>query len=384
LTFDPIGLPILLVIRGGIGLMGVYLRHGRYCIDYTLPNGKRKRESIGPDKKLAETVLYKRKLEIAEGKYLDIKKEQKIGFDSFADEYIELYAKTNNIAWKCSIVPNMKALKRFFVDKTLAEITPHLIEKFKVERVKEVSPAATNRALTLLKSMFNRANEWNKFDGHNPVTKVKFLREANHKLRYLEKDEIKRLIDTCEDFIRPLIIVAVNTGLRKAELFNLKWRDINLNKGIIHLLRTKNGEKREVPMNQAVQTVIMNIIRNSQSEYVFCNSDGKPYVDIRIAFAKSLKRAGIENFRWHDLRKTFASQLAMASVDLNTIRELLGHSSIRMTLVYAGLSSNHKNRAVELLNSCLESTVDTFPSPSIIVESKMNNLDVASPSIVLS
>jgi integrase len=280
----------------------------------------------------------------------------------------------------------LNPLKRFFANKLLTEITPHLIEQFKVERVKEVSPAATNRALTLLKSMFNRAIEWDKFDGLNPVTRVKFFREDNHKLRYLEKDEIKRLIDSCEDVIRPLVIVAVNTGMRRGELFNLKWQDIDFNKGIIHLLRTKSGEKREIPMNEAVRTAILASKGSSTSEYVFSTQKGNQFTVIKRPFARALKLAGIENFRWHDLRHSFASQLAMASVDLNTIRELLGHKSLKMTLRYAHLSSNHKNQAVDLLNKCLDTTTnshcDTYVTHDII--EKKNNSSEVNPTCVFS
>ncbi len=338
--------------------MGVFRRNNDYWIDYYV-SGQRRREKIGTSKALAETVLKKRKVEIAENKFLDIRQEQKIRFSCFADEYMELYSKPNNIAWKRSILPNMKALKRFFVDRLLTEINPHLIEKFKVERIKEVSPAATNRALTLLKSMFNRAIEWEKFDTVNPVTRVKFFREDNHKLRYLEKEEIKRLINNCEDSLRSIIIVALNTGMRKAELFNLKWHDIDFNNGVIHLLRTKNGEKREIPMNEAVKTAMVITRKNPDSAYVFSTKRGNPYTDIRKPFARSLKRAGIENFRFHDLRHTFASQLAMAGVDLNTIRELMGHKSTRMTIRYAHLSANHKTHAVDLLGRCMDTTMDT-------------------------
>ncbi|MBF0571991.1 MAG: tyrosine-type recombinase/integrase [Candidatus Omnitrophica bacterium] len=334
-------------------------KNSSYYVDYRY-GGERFRESVGKSRALAETILSKIQVEIAEGKHLDVKKKKKISFSLFADEYLELYAKTNNIAWKRSIVPNLNPLKRFFTDKLLTEITPHLIEQFKVERVKQVSPAATNRALTLLKSIFNRAIEWEKFDGHNPVTKVKFLREDNHKLRYLEKEEIKRLIDGCDKVIRPLIVVAINTGMRRGELFNLKWQDIDFNKGIIHLLRTKNGERRELPMNEAVKTAIIEAKKQSTSEFVFSTLRGNAFTVIKRPFARSLKSAGVTNFRFHDLRHTFASQLAMASVDLNTIRELLGHKSLKMTLRYAHLSSNHKNQAVDLLNECIQGENSTL------------------------
>lgn len=330
-----------------------------YYIDYSYDQ-KRFRERIGPvSKKVAEIALGKKLVEIAEGRFVVKKKEQKNKFSDFCDEFIDSYAKTNILSWKRSMLPNLKSLKKFMGDRYLTDITPQVVERYKTERLSQVSPAATNRALTLLKSMFNRAIEWKKFDGINPVSATKFLREDNHKERYLDKDEIKRLLDNCDDFLRPMIIVAINTGMRRGEIFGLKWTDIDFNARVIHLLKTKNGKKRQVPMNDKVIDALNGMIKHITSDYVFCTKTGKPFMEIRKPFMRSLERANVTHCRFHDLRHTFASHLMMSGVNPNTLCELMGHKSIRMTMKYAHLAKGHLSDAVKVLSGQFDTLGDS-------------------------
>jgi len=332
--------------------MGKYLKNGNWFIDY-YANGRRKREKIGTSKALAETVLKKRKVEIAEGKFLDIKKEQKIKFGDFADEYLEVHCKSNNKSWHKSDQPNLNHLKKHFAGKYLHEITPGDIERYRSERIKEVSKSTVNRVLSCLGSMYNRAIEWGRVTS-NPMAKVKAFKVADKRIRYLENEEIDKLLANCCEHLRPIVVVALNTGMRKGEILKLKWHDIDIKRNIIHLLDTKNGEKRELPMNEVVQKTIIGVLKNPESQYIFCNKDGQPYGDIKRSFFTACKKSGIINFRFHDLRHTFASQLVMSGVDLNTVRELLGHKSLEMTLRYSHLSLDHKKRAVDILGKRMD------------------------------
>ena len=371
--------------------MGKYLKNGNWFIDY-YAKGRRIREKIGPSKSLAETVLKKRKVEIAENKFLDIKKEQKIKFEEFVDEYLEVHCKPNNKSWRKSDYLILNKLKKNFADKYLHEITPKDITKYKAERIKEIkkakrndgreqfiSPATVNRSLAVLKSMFNKAILWNKAE-HNPCSAVKMFKENNQRLRFLEREEIDKLLANCCEHLRSIVIVALNTGMRKSEILGLKWQDIDIKRNIIYLYNTKNGDKREVPMNEVVQKTIIGVLKHPDSQYIFCNKEGKPYGNVRTSFFTALKKSGIVNFRFHDLRHTFASYLVMSGVDLNTVRELLGHKSIEMTLRYSHLSPDHKKKAVDLLGK----QMDTFWTLKQIVENKqeINNSQLVDNIVV--
>lgn len=337
--------------------MGVVFKRGHYWLDYRY-NGRRYRKKVGPYKALADSAWAKIRTEIAENRFLDVKKDKQVRFEDFADRYLNLHCKVNHRS--IAAVGQIEILKRHFAGKYLHEITPVMIERFKAERIKEkVCFATANRALTCLKAIFNKAIKWKEFDGTNPVNDVSFFKEENHKLRFLEKEEIIRLIDKAQGTTKALITVAVFTGMRRGELLGLKWRDIDFNQGLIHLLVTKSGKKREIPMNEQVRQALLSIRKHPQCPYIFINRNGDPWKDVRRGFTATLTAAGIKDFRFHDLRHTFASQLAMSGVDLNTIRELLGHSDLKTTLIYAHLSKDHKLRAVNLLGAKMETVKNT-------------------------
>jgi len=328
--------------------MGVFRRGDTYYIDYYF-EGARVQKAIGPDRKLAKVVLQKRKLEIREGKHLDIKRTQKVRFEELCDIYLKQHAVPQiKKSWH-SDVDTIKVLKRWFGGRYLHEITPLLVNKFKVERRQEVSPATTNRGLACLKCMFNKAKEWGKFNGENPVYKVKLFKENNQRVRFLEREEIDKLLANSNEPLRSIMIVALNTGMRKGEILGLKWRDCDFPRGLIRLTNTKNNEGRTVPMNDRVRDALIKVRKHPESQHIFCNKDGKPYGDIKKSFFTACKKSDILKFRFHDLRHTFASHLVMSGVDLNTVRELLGHKSIAMTIRYSHLSPDAKRRAVDIL-----------------------------------
>jgi integrase len=290
---------------------------------------------------------------------LNKKKEIRIGFRDFAVQYRK-WAEANNRSYKKSKEWIIERLVGYFGEKLLSDITSWHVEKYKskrkeeilkrniekVAKAKQISLATANRELACLQHMFGRAIEWGKTE-KNPVAKVKSFKENNGRLRFLLPEAINCLIDCCPSFLRPIVITAVCTGLRKGEIVNIKWDDIDFRNRVIYIADTKNGEKREVSMNDLLTETLKSIKRNDTSPYVFCDKEGKPYYRFEKSFATALEKAGIKDFRFHDLRHTFASNLVMEGVDLATVRELLGHKSIEMTLRYSHLSPDHKSKAVK-------------------------------------
>lgn len=323
--------------------------NANYYIEY-YKNGRRRVERVGPSKSLAEKALSKREIEIAENKFLDKKEIKKVRFSDYSKEYLESHSKVQNKSWKNFDRCNIKMLNNYFGNLYLDEIGRIKIRQFKAQRAREVSHATVNRQLACLRSIFNRAIEDDKFCGQNPVRGIKMFKENNQRTAFLEIGQIQTLLDNCDDYLKPIVVVALNTGMRKSEIINLKWRDCDLDRGIIYLYHTKNGEQRQIPINEQVDSALRGLRKDSRSEYIFCRENGQRIRNIRISFFTALQKSDIKDFRFHDLRHTFASHLVMNGVDLNTVRELLGHKSLKMTLRYSHLSPSHKKRAVDILN----------------------------------
>jgi integrase len=149
------------------------------------------------------------------------------------------------------------------------------------------------------------------------------------------------LRDVFEEPQWPVVAVAIHTGLRQSEQFNLRWENIDFANGIITIPRSKHGESRRVPMNDLVREVFRTRPNRLKGQYVFPSATDETPIDarnfVRRVFLPAVKKAGIDGFRWHDLRRTFASRLVMAGVDWRTVQELMGHKTVTMTLRYSHL-----------------------------------------------
>lgn len=331
--------------------MRIYKKDENWFIDFWY-RGKRYRRKVCPDKRQAELALKKVQVSIVENKFFDIKKQQKILFSETVKEYLERYSRTNKKSWE----KDESILRRFlpvFGDKYLYEITPLMIEDFKAKRLAEGrKPATVNRQLACLKHLFTKMIEWGKAT-ENPVKKVKLFKVDNQRTRFLEKGEIKVLLDVCPEYLKPIIAVAFNTGMRQSEILNLTWDDVDLVRGLIEVKNTKNNERRYIPMNSVLLSIFQNLKENCNptSPYVFTDRQGGKLIGRTLQrwFNEALEKTGIKNFRFHDLRHTFASYLVMSGADIITVKELLGHKTLEMTLRYSHLSPNFKRSTVELL-----------------------------------
>jgi integrase len=330
--------------------MGVYKRGENWYVDFTF-HGERVREMIGPSRKGAEKVIAKRKAEIAENKFLDVKKEPNpVKFHEFAKEYlpISLANRKQSEKIKQRELSIMRTLDREFGEKNIATITNWNIEQWKKKRREKVKPGTVNRDLGVLKCMLKKAVEWKRLK-ENPARMVKLFKTQG-RLRFLMPEEIQTLISNCSDHLKPIVTIAVHTGMRKTELLTLKRSQVNFTLGIITLTNTKNQEIRHVPMNSTVRDTLESI--KGDSEYYFGSmiKRGEPLQRIDKAFGYALKRSKIEDFTFHDLRHCFASNLIMNGADLYDVSELLGHKNPQITKRYAHLSPNYKKQTVAILD----------------------------------
>ena len=184
---------------------------------------------------------------------------------------------------------------------------------------------------------------------------IRLLKEPEGRLRFLTEDEIARLLAACPRSKNPhlpaMVTVALNTGMRLGEIIGLAWERIAFSRGVILLERTKSGRRREVPMNEAVDAALAALPGEKANGRVFRKASGTEWGSIRTAFGNAVEEAKLDDFRFHDLRHTFASHIMMMrGAGLGDLTDILGHADVKMTMRYAHLSPAHKRAAVARLD----------------------------------
>lgn len=229
--------------------------------------------------------------------------------------------------------------------------------KLKDGTIKRISPARVNRYLAALSHVFTVAvNEWEWLESH-PMQKISKKPEPRGRVRFLDDDERKRLLTACKEsrcpYLYTVVILALSTGARFNEIMRLKWQDVDLNRKQITLHETKNKERRVLPLAGHALDLIkgQNRVRHISSDLVFPapHNPKEPY-KIRSSWNKALENAKIEDFRFHDLRHSAASYLAMGGASLAEIAEVLGHKTLAMVKRYAHLSEAHTHSVVASMN----------------------------------
>jgi len=356
---------------------GIYVRKGkklegksqdvtyyiRYQVKYPDSEGNERirdikekvgRKSRGFTRELAKQALKARLGEIAQARFNleQVKKPHLVA------ELVDRYHK-HSASYKLSYHREryaIDAIKDYFKGRYLSDITTWAIERWKRGRAREVAPATVNRELTILKHMLKMAVKW-ELSSTNPAASVAPFPVQEGRLRYLAEDEIPACKDQITSpWLYPLVVLALNTGARQGELLDLCYEDIDSERGLIYFGRTKNRRLKTVPMNHAVREAVDWLIRHRYGDYLFMWpwGDRVGRTTVYDAFKKACSDAEIEKFRFHDLRHTAASYLVMNGVDLATVKELLGHREIEMTLRYSHLAPAHKAKAVEKLGEALE------------------------------
>lgn len=281
-----------------------------------------------------------------------IPKEQKNVYFKRLKELYTKHAQTNHKRFRNQYY-YLERLGNYFDNcKPVNNIKPKDIQKYidYLRCDRKLKNSSINRYLEILSKMFNLAIDNGELT-ENPLQKVPKLHEDNHIIRYLTSNEEQRLfasIDIIAPYLRPIVTTALQTGMRRGEIFGMKWNYIDFNNHIIYVLDTKSGKSREIPMSEVLYNLLQSYPK--VSEYVFVNpKTHKPYTDIKKSFNKVKELAQVYNFRFHDLRHTFATRLVMAGVDFLTIMEILGHTSLQTTMRYAHVIPGRKMEAITKL-----------------------------------
>jgi integrase len=273
----------------------------------------------------------------------------KITFGEPGTKYME-YAKANKRSWLRD-EQMLESLTNFLgSERQVKEIYPADIEGFKLYRRKEVSRSTVNRELALLKRMLNRAIDWDLYLGSNPVRKVKFFQKINMGFRTLTPKEENRFLASATPYIRDIAVFALNTGLRIGEILSLTWKSVDLENNLLSVFAHKTNKIRTVPINTDARRVLEYWALGRKGEFVFYNHEtGKPFVDLKAGFALACRKSGIEGVTWHTLRHTFASRLVTRGVDIVTVQQLLGHSTVTVTMRYTHTNLDAKRNATQKL-----------------------------------
>jgi integrase len=343
--------------------MAVTLKRGKWYIDYRV-EGRRVRECIGHSKRLAERALAARRGEIVQGRFRLAQRRRSPRLEEAADQYLE-WASGNTRSAR-SVAVHLRPLTAYFRGRTLRELTPWLIERYKHDRLaatvhgRAIRPTTINRELSCLRRCVNLQIKWGKAED-NPVSKVAFFPEDGRRERILAPDEIRQLLASCTTHSRPFVVLALHTGMRLGELLGLTWEQVDLRQGVITLMRTKSRKWRKIPINAVGRRVFAAVPRTGP--YVF--GGGRPFGAIKTAWRAACRRAGLIGLRFHDLRHTWASALVERGVDLRTVQELGGWSSLELVQRYSHPTPDAKRRAVGALEGLFAAEsghqVDTKP-----------------------
>ena len=370
-----------------------------YYFSYRNGQGKRKRyrisnsESLSPAQARDQAILLCARVVAGEDVQETKKRERRLAklaqsqtLEGFLTHHYEPWAISQRKSGSAT-VKRIRGNFEHLMQRPLGDINLWVIEKWRSEALKGGKAKTTiNRDVTTLKACLSNAVDWEVLDA-NPLQKLKPLRtEGSSRARYLtaaEESALRNALierDKClrknrtngntwrrarhqpllpdlstaafADYLQPMVLLSLNTGLRRGEVLQLKWPDIDLlqRKLVIRGDNAKSGKTRFLPLNDEALTTLQHWKTSAgSSEWVFAAIDGGRMKGIKTSWSGVLESAGIMDFRWHDLRHHFASRLVMKGVDLNTVRELLGHSDLSMTLRYAHLSPEHKADAVARL-----------------------------------
>jgi len=334
----------------GKGIWIVEFRLRGHYVKEAIPEARTKLE--------AEQAQTKIKREIFDDKYNRAAGNK--DFTEFVDEVFVPWAKASKRSWQDD-EERARPLKEFFKGKRLRDIAPMLIERYKQLRLKtktlhkrERSPATVNRELQVLSKVFSMAYD-NGLVETNPMRRVHKLREAPARERYLTDDEEKRLFEILvgrRAHIRPIIVVALQTGMRQGEILGMKWENVDFEQKTIYIAHTKTGRPRKLPMNKPVEVELRSLKQDASSEeHVFSYArTGLKLTTFRHAWDGACTEAKISGLRFHDLRHTFATRLRAKGVHEMDIMSLLGHTTLQMTSRYTHAMPENLRTAVDSLN----------------------------------
>lgn len=353
----------------------------RFCIRYTV-NGKQHEESIGKKSQgwtaqKAYEILCKLKQHIKNGtafslkeineqeqakreQLLEAKQKEKTLSEIFLQDYFPhfqvLHKKSTNdrelILFRTWIEPHLGSLR-------LAQISRISLIRLRNEIAhKGLSPRSQNYAIALVRQIFNFALKYDLYDGKNPASNFEFIKVDNARTKYFDDNQLRQLLDGLKKrsyTVYLITLISLESGLRRGEIFNLTWADIDLKAREILVKDTKNHLNRYAPMSECLYAELIKLPQQNPNQYLFTSRNGKKMTTLSRTFERVVKELGFnkgiidrrQQLVFHSCRHTFASRLVERNVPLYDVAHLMGHSTLKMTQRYAHLSNAKLSQAVE-------------------------------------
>lgn len=300
---------------------------------------------------------------IKEGRYFETEKKADVLFRDVVDRYIEEILVHKKPSTYKDQLQQLKYWREKFGAYNLSDISPSQVTEHKNKLSQGRTPrgirtkATVNRYLAVLSHVFTvSVKEW-EYCKDNPVSNVSRFKEGRGRTRFLSDIERQALLEACKasesEYLYLIVVLALSTGARRNEIVGLKWEQIDFEREIMTLYETKNGEIRVLPIQGHALGLLKDFARykNHRTGYVFPSERIDSPVDITSSWRTAMKRACLEDFRFHDLRHSAASYLAMNGASLNDIAEILGHKTLAMVKRYAHLSESHTKGVISKMNS---------------------------------
>lgn len=333
---------------------GVYTRRDRpgYWIDYKDASGRRRRRRV-------EVATLGQARDACASERIRAERTRTLGFappghETFAaaaDLYLTFQKQqigAANYERERGIVEDH--LKPFFAGK-LADVRRATVSRYVTVRCAEASGATVLKELNVLKYLFRLSVEQWEYIPVNPAQGVKPPKPAAGRLRYLQPGELRIVIEAAPSWLRPIIVLAVATGMRRSEILRLRWLDVDLNGCRVLLSQTKNGEGRIVYLNRLALQALESLQVCTDTKPMDLLFPKLRHEWVSVAFSRLCRRLKIADFRFHDLRHTAASWLRMNGADIHTVAQLLGHKDLRMAARYQHLSPTFLADAVGRLDT---------------------------------
>ncbi len=324
-------------------------KNGSFTIDYRDYKGSRRQETIYGSKTYAKEILNKRLTERSTAKYSPERVQQKITFREAANKYWELHGSKTKSAKKLRYT--FDRIVDYFGDKPLAKISVEDMQVYYNTILERTSGSTANRYFTTVRAIISLMIKLRLFTSLSPCVGVIRKPENPIKTDFFTTEEIIAIVKAASERFRPFLICAITTGVRRGELMNLDWKNVDLNNNKIHIHIAKSGKSREVPLSEDARNLFLALGPKPEGKVFFLTE-----AMIRLDYKKAIHNSNVKHIPLKNARHTFASQFRIHRGNMSDLQQFMGHSTMALTMRYAHLSPEYTNESIKCINGLIPAT----------------------------